>query len=430
MFLLLHSCSVTKKLDPGEELYTGAEIDIENSGFFEDRSLKGELKEATTPEPNTLFLGVAPLKLWMYNLANDTVRGKGLQYWLKHKAGEAPVLYEPYYKERSLNNLKNKLFGKGYFEALVVGEKKISGKKVSMRYEVTKNAQYFLDTIIYQRRPSQSSVPFDAFAKKSLLQKDKPYDIDALLEERSRISERLQDSGYYYFSADYLIYKIDSSQSEKTMKLYMTLKNSIPPHALKRYRIGRINVYPDYSLQASNNVYDSSRLKDINYYSRISLLEHDILDRSIMLRKGDYYSDEQYTATLNKLMGLGIFKFANIRFNRDTNTSKADLNMDIFLTQQVPKSIRAEMQAVSKSNDYSGPYLFLTYLNRNTFRRAEELKLDLKGGLESQWTNTETNSFSYEFGTDISLSFPRFIFPYIGTYFEFSLFHKGLLDIS
>lgn len=410
---MLQSCSVTRTLDPGEELYTGADVQMENSGFFEDRSLKGTLEDVTVPEPNAWTLGMAPLKLWMYNLAGDSISGKGLRYWLKYKAGEPPVLWEPYYKTRSLNNMKNKLFGKGYFDALVTGEKKISGKKVSMQYEVTKRSQYTIDTIIYQKRAGQEDVPFEIFKEESVLQKDAPYDIDLLLEERNRISEHLQDSGYYYFNANYLVYKIDSSHAKKSMKLYMTLKNNIPPHALKKYQIGSVHVYPDYSLQADEDVYDSSQLKDITYHSRMGLVEHDILDRSIMLRKGDYYSDAEYTATLNKLMGLGIFKFANIRFNRDTTTAEADLNMDIFLTQQIPKSLRLEMQAVTKSNDYSGPYLYLTYLNRNTFRRAEELKVDLSGGFESQWTNDEMSSFSYEFGADVSLSFPRFIFPYI-----------------
>lgn len=114
-------------------------------------------------------------------------------------------------------------------------------------------------------------------------------------------------------------------------------------------------------------------------------------------------------------MGLGLFKYANITFNKDTTnvTDTANfLNTNIYLTQVIPVSLRAEIQAVTKSNNYSGPYLYLTYIDRNSFGGAERFELNLNGGFETQLSK-QNSLFSYEVGADASLAFPKFIFPFI-----------------
>ena len=416
LFMVIYSsCSVTRTLDEGELLYTSTEIKLEEKKFYEELGLKKDLKEAVTPEPNDEFLGFIPFKLWMYNLAGDSVPDKGFQHWLKYKAGQEPVIYNTYHKENSIDNISGVLFNRGFFEFEVRAEEKIKGKKIKLVYTAELNERYSIDTFIYETEKTPPPVPFNNYKEESLIEKNDPYDIEVLRQERSRIAENLRNAGYYYFTDDNLIFKIDSNRVEKNVSLFITLKKDIPSRDLKKYRISQIKVYPDYDISAEDPEYDTTMVDSIIFYSNINRVDRDIINRSIMLRKGDYFSTNEYSATLNKLMGLGVFKYANITYDRDTvnvpDTSNF-LSMNLYLTQVIPVSLRAEIQAVTKSNNYSGPYLYLTYIDRNAFGGAERFEANLNAGFETQ-LNKKNNLFSYEVGADMSLSFPRFIFPYV-----------------
>ncbi|MFW5645545.1 MAG: hypothetical protein ACOCZL_06495, partial [Bacteroidota bacterium] len=368
------SCSVTRTLDDGELLYTGTKIELEEKKFYEEFGLKKDLKEAAVPDPNKEFLGFIPFQLWMYNLAGDSVPEKGFRHWLKYKAGQEPVIYNNYHKENSLNNISSVLFNGGFFESDVKAEEKIKDKKIELIYTAKLNERYTIDTFIYEVEEKPPPVPFNNYKEESLIEKNDPYNIEILKQERNRIAKSLRNSGYYYFTEDNLIFKIDSNRLEKNVRLLMALKEDIPSRDLRQYRISKIKVYQDYDISVEDPDYDTTIIDSIIFYSNLNRIDRDIINRSIMLREGDYFSTNAYSATLNKLMGLGIFKYANITYNRDTinvRDTSHFLNMNIYLTQLIPVSLRAELQAVTKSNNYSGPYLYLSYIDRNALGGAE-----------------------------------------------------------
>jgi hypothetical protein len=84
-FLVLAGCSATRRLKPGQYLYTGAEVIInpDSSASIDDKNqVKKTLESKTRPRPNRSFLGFR-YKLFLYNLAADTVKPRGLGNWLK-----------------------------------------------------------------------------------------------------------------------------------------------------------------------------------------------------------------------------------------------------------------------------------------------------------------------------------------------------------
>ncbi len=113
-------------------------------------------------------------------------------------------------------------------------------------------------------------------------------------------------------------------------------------------------------------------------------------------------------------MGLGVYKFANIRF--DTLLSPTDtamLNADLYLTRNVPKSIRLEVQAITKSNDFAGPGISISYRDRNFFKGAEAFHVDLTGSYETQIAGGSRNLNTWQFGVNTGLEVPRFIIPFV-----------------
>ena len=54
----------------------------------------------------------------------------------------------------------------------------------------------------------------------------------------------------------------------------------------------------------------------------------------------------------------------------------------------------------------------MSLLNRNVFKGAELLNLNLAGSFEAQLKSKDQNLFSYAFDPQMELSFPRFIVPF------------------
>jgi len=75
-------------------------------------------------------------------------------------------------------------------------------------------------------------------------------------------------------------------------------------------------------------------------------------------------------------------------------------------------SFRAELDIVSKSNNFTGPEMNLSILNRNTFKGAELLNLNMAGSFEAQFSGINKNLYSYSWNPQIELTFPRFIVPF------------------
>jgi len=79
----------------------------------------------------------------------------------------------------------------------------------------------------------------------------------------------------------------------------------------------------------------------------------------------------------------------------------------------LPKhAFRAEIDLITKSNNYSGPRLDVSALDRNTFGGAELLNLSLSGSIEAQLSGNSKNLFSYSVSPKAELYFPRFIVPF------------------
>jgi outer membrane protein assembly factor BamA len=110
-------------------------------------------------------------------------------------------------------------------------------------------------------------------------------------------------------------------------------------------------------------------------------------------------------------MDLGAFKFVNIQFE-EVHPDSSWLNTNIFLTPLKKKSIRAEFQAVSKSNNFVGPGIQVTFTNRNFLGGSELFQLKGNTSYEVQVSRRVGGALnSFELGLESSLTVPRFITP-------------------
>lgn len=416
--LLLASCTGTKYLKEGEAFYNGAVINFETpqGRVGRKRILESELQTYINPKPNGKLLGSRP-GVWLYYIAGTPKKKKGgLRNFLKYKLGDTPVLMRETTPDRTANILQGQLQNEGYFRSTVKSKVVTKGKNGKVIYNVTLYRPYRLRNIEYPKvKDSVYAAIIESLKNESLLDTGKRYDLERLQAEQVRIEEQVENYGFYYFDDKYLVFEADSTVGRRKVDLTLKLEDNIPDRARRIYRLNKINVYPDYILSMDSTAQapaDTTHIDNYYYIDKKNSFRPEIITNVINLKKGKIYSREAHDFTLSHLMGLGAFKFVNIKFLESSRKDSAMLDADIYLTPLKKKSLRAEIQAVSKSNNFVGPGVAFTFTNRNFLRGAELFQLKLNTSYEVQINRQASGALnSFEMGIESSLTVPRFISP-------------------
>jgi outer membrane protein assembly factor BamA len=415
---LLASCSSTKSVPQGDYLYIGGAIKVTSTDQNTNtKDLESELNAAIRPQPNTSFLGLRP-KLWIYNAMGGNKKTKGIANWVKTRLGEPPVLLSEAHPDRVQGQMVNRLYNNGYFSPTLEFKVDTTSKKkmATVNYSATVGRQYMIQQVQFPQGNDSLAIAIRETEPNSLLKVNDPYNLQTMIAERLRINETLKEKGFFFFDEDYLIFHVDSTLNNK-VNVYVRIKDTAPRKALIPYRYQQVSVFTDYSL--TDSIGDSSippvQYKDYKYYPDEKTFKASTILNAVFIENNDLYSRKRHLQTINRLMDLGTFKFAEVRFTPlDSIGLNGRLKADILLTQAKKKSVRAEVQTVQKSNGYAGPALTVGFRNRNALRGAELLLINLVGSFESQISGDSTSSglSSFEVGADAEMNVPRIISPF------------------
>ncbi len=414
--LIMGSCSINRYVPPGDKLYTGAVIKLESDDDISknDRKLiKAAAKSAVRPQPNKKLLGMY-LKMYMDGIAGSDPHGK-FKNWLKKK-GEVPVLLSDVKPGITAATIDAKIFNIGIFNGYTqytTLERKYKAKVV---YTSQIHVPYRLKELVYAITDDSISRLVLDEKEKTIIKPGEDYNLIRLKAERIRTDALLKDKGYYYFSPDYLLFKADTSKASRTITLTLTLKDSVPLNALAVYRINNVTIDQDHSLETEVSALkkETTRINNTVFIGKESEMKirPEVILRSIYLRKNEVYSRTNHNITLNRLMSMGNFKFVQVKFTDSDTTAAGFLDVTILMTPMTQYNIRTEIEMVSKSNNYTGPRLNLSLLNRNTFKGAELMNINMAGSFETQFGGKNKNSFSYSWNPQIELVFPQLLVPF------------------
>ncbi len=417
---LLTSCSNTKFLKEGQQLYTGAEVEIlsDSMSKSEKKILQKELETHLYPKPNSSFLGLRP-KLYLYNTTKEPKKQKGFRYWKKYKLGEPPVLLSDVDRVFNQNNLESYAENKGYFNAESFSEVIDNNKRAKIKYSITPKSRYVIDQVIYPEDSLEISKEIYALKENSLLKKGDFFDLDVIVSERNRIDLQLKEKGYYYFHPDNLIIQADSTKNKNKVDLYVKLKNNTPKLATKKFYINTTKVLADYKLgKRRDNV--KTTFDTINHQKEILVLDPEnkfkptIYDRVLYFQKGDVYQRSKHNLTLGRLTGLGVFKFVKNQFLVSDST-KNEFDVYYYLTPNEFKSLRAEILGKTNSANYVGSEVNINWNHRNFLKGAEIFRAEIFGSFDYQMGGNKDNTIAnniYRVGSNISLIWPRIIAPF------------------
>ncbi len=403
------SCTGLKHVPETEKIFTGSAIKIAKApGVGKSKKVLSTSNEVLRPKPNSSLLGIRFGLWWYYKTVNDSSR---VNKWLFKKLAQEPVYLSNVRPEMVNKALQANLFNHGHFSSesgFEVVEKK---KTAAVVYSFQLQKPYMIAQVIYPDQQDELNLELAKTLPSSLLKVGRRYDLNTLVSERMRILEELKDLGFYYLNEDDLLFSADSTPANKQVIIKLRVKEDVAEQSVKRYKIGEVNVNADYQPGTQQTI--QKRVVDsVNYYSEINYIRPMPIVRSVFLKNGRTYNRMDHNLTYSRLMGLGVYKYVNIRLTKADSTNEvAALNAQILLMPLPQKSLSAEVQGVSKSNNFIGPGLNFSFRNRNAFQGAELFVFGLRTSFETQLNGPFRGQFTYELNPRVELYVPRFMSP-------------------
>lgn len=422
--LLVGSCSSTSSVPEGDQLYIGLNpIEYKeyekNDHFY---AVQEEVEAALATAPNGAFFGSSyhrtiPYKLWIWNnfSNSETKLGK----WIAKTFGSAPVLMSWVNPELRTSVAQSVLRNHGYLGGTVsyMVEQQKNPKKAKIAYTVNMNELSTVDTLEYVNFPSLSDSLIRLHADEARIKPGDPFDVSALDAERSRLSTLFRNNGFYYYQPSYASYLADTLAVPGKVHLRLQLADNIPAAANHKWYIGKMKV----------NIMKQSmeQLRDTFTYRRLTLafngrkppIRARLLLRHLRLLPKQQFSYDAYMESADRLSNSGQYSSVQFAFTPQDTTALCDtLDMTVSCVLNKPYEAYVETNYSNKINGRTGPEIVVGFKKKNAFRGGEVIDLNLHGAYEWQTNGQGSDYNSYEYGTDLSVSFPRMIVPFLKPY--------------
>ena len=422
--LIVGSCSSTSSVPEGDQLYIGLNpIEYKeyekNDHFY---AVQEEVEAALATAPNGAFFGSSyhrtiPYKLWIWNnfSNSETKLGK----WIAKTFGSAPVLMSWVNPELRTSVAQSVLRKHGYLGGTVsyMVEQQKNPKKAKIAYTVNMNELSTVDTLEYVNFPSLSDSLIRLHVDEARIKPGDPFDVSALDAERSRLSTLFRNNGFYYYQPSYASYLADTLAVPGKVHLRLQLADNIPAAASHKWYIGKMNV----------NIMKQSmeQLRDTFTYRRLTLafngkkppIRARLLLRHLRLLPKQQFSYDAYMESADRLSNSGQYSSVQFAFTPQDTTALCDtLDMTVSCVLNKPYEAYVETNYSNKINGRTGPEIVVGFKKKNAFRGGEVIDLNLHGAYEWQTNGQGSDYNSYEYGTDLSVSFPRMIVPFLKPY--------------
>ncbi|WP_116770254.1 BamA/TamA family outer membrane protein [Maribacter litoralis] len=425
--LFVYSCGIKKYIPEGEQLYTGATLDLNYEGELQDsKEVKAELLNLIEPNPNTKFLGMKPALFFHYKAQREK---PGFLYRFLNKSfGEEPVYFSDVNPERVEELILNRLDNNGFFYSESESETVIDEQFASVNYSAKLPAPYVLENYTLESDTLPMYKEIEKLLPETALKKGDRFDLDLLKAERVRLNNGLKQKGFYNSQEDLLIFEADTNQyKNRKFDLFLRLKKEVPSRASIPYTIDSITVYPNYTIEGDTlplTKENVTQVDSIDFVQNELYFKPELLESYLLFNEGDLYDANTSKQTSNRLSALGSYKYVNIQYTEldttGTDGNGGSLAADIYLAPLTKRSIRAELQAVSRSNGYTGPGILLSHTNRNVFNGGETFSVSADFSYELQLSNSNNNLSSIAGGLSADLIIPRSI-PFSPSRFKYAV---------
>ena len=390
--LILSSCSASRDMPEGQVMLN--KVSVVADGKYPDVN-PSQLKNYVRQKGNSRWFSAVKIPLGVYAMAGEDTT-KWINRTLRNM-GEAPVVYDTLQARLSCENLQRALQNLGYLDSQVELYTEVKGKKLNAVYVLHPGAPFFIRNVSYVIQDSLIARLMAGDVHK-LNQGDK-LNVDNLNKERSRITEYLQDNGYFRFHKEFINFRVDTVQS--THKADVTL-------LLRPYRTSDIQ----------DTLHTRYTIRNIDYASgdpqdSVIHLRKNVLRENTFIREGKPYSASGLQNTYNHFGRLGAVKYTNISFEQDPDSALLDAHLQLQTNK--PSTLSFQPEGTNTAGDL-GAAASLTYENRNLFRGSESFSVQVRGAYEAiRGLEGYSNQDYIEYSVESRLSFPRFMMPFLSS---------------
>ncbi|MCX8143221.1 MAG: BamA/TamA family outer membrane protein [Bacteroidia bacterium] len=526
--LILFSCNIRKSLTKflkGNQ-YVVAYVDIKDKD--KAKLNKDEIMMYVKQKPNSMILSNIPFNAWLYfqidtqklregkekrKLRIEEINKKRIQKaeqrnqkriakgkkpkepkllnedkptWRERlrEIAEEPVIYDSLLTKQSVEQIKRYLQTKGFFYAEVIDKVIFNPafKTAYVTYEIKANRRKYISQINYDIKDSLIFKLIRQDSIHRLLKPGIPFDIDILRKERERISEYLQNNGYYYFAPEFIQYDADSVSKAPDIIITMHL-NLFPTHLNEssdsivfvnhpRYKIKNIYFISEFFEGSFKNAYfkDTLKVEDIYFlYNEPLLFNPHSIASQIKMHSNDIFNKEVAEETYRRLTNVGIYRSVLIQFDdiKEKDSTGNFLLNAYIITQPIKKQyVSLEVEGTNTSANLGVDGSFI-YSHRSLFGGGEKIDFKITGALIAQKQlyssqqsltqsnlgsltdinnitnlneNTIKNTFNtIQIGSELKISIPRDFFPFsllkfkkdaARTYFNVSTNYQSRIEFA
>lgn len=440
--ILFASCSSVRHLPEGKTMLVRNSVAVEDA---KDQDF-GKLKSYVRPTTNKKFLDIFRVKTVFYDWGqpsydkNGKLKDNGFKRMLRNKLGEAPVLLDSVEIGNSVEQLGIVMRQLGYFESEVSYSVKFKGKnkkKAAVDYSIVARKPYTVSSIAYDIPVSEYKKLVVLNQDKTLLHEGMKYNESLITDELTRIINLIREKGYYYVDKSIIhcnvSYDLPDSLGGDPHSVSLEIAIRVPENEnryLYKYFFNKNYINPDVSsISAQSQEFDTTyyfwktRDDSSDLYLLIpkneeieswKYLNIKTLANSLFSNTGKPFSPEVRTKSNRALNSLDNFDYINISFKE--NMSLLDTVNRYGYLDTYYNMIRKKQHIIGGQidlrNDKSA--ISVSYTNRNLFRGAEHLTINLSGGYFYYSLNNlfkKENTYKYpEFGITASLDFPNRLF--------------------
>ena len=429
--LFLAGCAVGKYIPEGEYFYNGTKkINYQDKA---EPSQNGDLAKADLTKvlgykPNGAIFGSNSLRLpftypfWINQNLKDAKTAFGK--WIYKRFGSEPILVStvnPPLRAQIGNQLLHQY---GYFSSSVTSRVLPLGKdsvSANVAYDVTFGPVMLIDSVKYDL-PKSLGDSLELFAPKDrLIKKGEPFGVPVLENERIRISSKLRDKGYYFFTPDLIRYSADTLQVPGRAQLIVEMSDEVPPEAYEPWKIGTVtlDLIPSEPLRRLTDSLDYEGLH-LRFSEKRPSVRPGTLANAVKIKSGELYHRSRQEATLAALSDLNTFAYSSIGYTPRKSDSGENL-LDVVISATLDQRYSTELNAVYKfkSNNQTGPGLGFKLDRKNIFHGGELLSLEAQGSYEWETRRPTTDRKSayginsYAFTLTSALTFPKLLFPWL-----------------
>lgn len=378
------SCGTRKYLKEGETFLEQNSVKIKSELNVQD---KGELKEdllsLAVQKPNRNWLWV-PRQWFYYQISNKS--NKEYSKWFQRQQ-EAPAIFDSTMCDQTLVQMENYLKERGYFNALAdYSYETFDNSVTSVEYTVRSKARYQISAFNYECVNEDILKILEDHKDDALLKVGTAVDIQLYEQERSRITNLLQNNGYAFFQKREIgSLKVDSTGGSAIVSLRIKEPNN--PEAHSRFYFGKVEIYPDYDPSYLGN-YEEIEYDGIRFYYRedINKVKEQTIAEAIYFKKGDLYTKEVYDRSFLKLNSLDAYRFVSFQPEIDSIENNS-INYKLFLTKDKKMSTGGNIEINYSDNT----------AQLNLFGAAANLNLTQRNFLGGSETFVNSVGFGVEF---------------------------------